>query len=153
MSTPNTTVSRGTMTTPPPKPVNAPRNPASADPTSSSPVNSTVFTSAPTQIKSGHPDLQVVCFVTCGGGTRSRLRLRRCRSTSHASLFHKPLRHKMPRSGVSASRRFVAPSFNVSPPTHGPPRLAVLVDLVSHPHAEHHFRFDVHADLVLWAKS
>src|ERR1700677_1551525 len=44
MSTPNASVSSGTITTPPPSPVTAPSIPASKDPTAMRIVNSKVFT-------------------------------------------------------------------------------------------------------------
>src|SRR5580698_261714 len=43
MSTPNTSVSNGTITTPPPSPVNDPSIPARNDPRVTSNVNSSVF--------------------------------------------------------------------------------------------------------------
>jgi hypothetical protein len=43
MSTPNPNTSNGTITTPPPKPVNAPRKPATTDPRPRATVNSRTF--------------------------------------------------------------------------------------------------------------
>src|SRR2546423_1371109 len=47
MSTPKTSASSGTIITPPPRPVSAPRNPATSPPAPTSKVNSTIFNSAP----------------------------------------------------------------------------------------------------------
>src|SRR3954471_8559424 len=47
MSTPNSTTSSGTSTTPPPRPVSAPRNPATNDPRPTSSVNDHTCTAGP----------------------------------------------------------------------------------------------------------
>src|SRR5262249_44878199 len=57
MSTPNTTVSSGTITTPPPSPVSAPSSPAATPPTRISPVSSTVFTFSPSWLPQSSPAL------------------------------------------------------------------------------------------------
>jgi hypothetical protein len=44
MSTPNARVRRGTMTTPPPRPVRDPKNPATSEPNQINVVNSRIFT-------------------------------------------------------------------------------------------------------------
>src|SRR5438105_3376484 len=46
MSTPKTSTSSGTITTPPPRPVNAPRKPAASDPSQTRTVNSQIFMDA-----------------------------------------------------------------------------------------------------------
>src|SRR5271155_438100 len=53
MSTPNSSVSIGTITTPPPNPVSAPKNPASSDPKPINAVNSSVV-NRHSQIKPRH---------------------------------------------------------------------------------------------------